>query len=154
MSAVCVFDSTASAIFDDPAGAALIDEYERECANPVLGPTQPQRKLYEALEGCGVAHCFAGEVDGVLRGFAFYLMGTPPHYGDKKCATVESLFVSSEARGGGLGGQLMEAIEKDAKANGCVAILYSAPVGSRLARLLFLSTDRYRNTNHTFTRAL
>lgn len=154
MSELKVWACRAGAIFDDTSSAALFSEYESECANPLLGTTAPRKEQYEALEGTGFAFCFRACVDGVLSGFAFYVMGPPPHYGGLWCATVESLFVMRASRAGGLGKQLMDAVETDAEARGCAAIFYSAPAGSRLAKLLFLCADEYRNTNHVFARRL
>lgn len=143
----------AAEIFDDPASAELFAEYEQECANPLTGSTAPVRAMYEALEGLGVAQCFAAYADLKLCGFAFVLISVLPHYG-RRFATVESLFVGGAGRrGGGLGVWLMSAVEAHAKKAGCTAIFYSAPVGSRFARLLFLKKE-YRKTNHIFTRSL
>lgn len=142
----------AAEIFDDPSSTALFEEYARECANPLIGAPEPHRTMYQSLEWMGAAQCFGAYLDSELVGFAFLLMGPLPHYG-QRFATVESLFVQGETRGG-LGKSLMKAVEEHAKQNGCAAIFYSAPVGSRLARLLFLCSDEYQNTNHTFTKRL
>lgn len=142
-------------IFDDPASAGLFAEYEKECANALMGPTTPEREMYEALERLGAAQCFGAYVDGNLRGFAFVLNGELPHFGHgRKFATVESLFVSRASRECGLGSNLMDALESHCREAGCIAVIYIAPVGSRLARLLFLSEDKYKNTGHTFYREL
>lgn len=142
----------AAVIFDDPASAELFEEYAAECANSLLGPVNPQRAIYEALEPTGSVQCFAAYCAGILRGFAFVLLGPLPHYG-RRCATVESLFVARAVRSEGLGPTLMRKMEDHARDMGCEAIFYSAPVGSRLARLLFLR-EEYRKTNHIFTRRL
>jgi GNAT superfamily N-acetyltransferase len=152
MSAAVVSPCRAAEIFDDPDSTALFAEYERECANPLTGTTAPQRAMYEAIEGLGLAQCFAARADGLLCGCAFVLIAAVPHYG-RRFATVESLFVLSGARMSGLGRQLMYAVEAHAQEAGCSAIFYSAPVASRLAKLLSL-LDGYRNTNLIFTRSL
>jgi GNAT superfamily N-acetyltransferase len=139
-------------IFEDPASPMLFEEYSKECANPLLGVTAPNRAHYEALGD--FAQCFAVHyVDGVLCGFAMVIAAVVPHYG-RMSATVESLYVAKYARRGGLGRELMDAMESHCRQIGCTAIFYSAPVGGRLARLLFLDSDRYTNTNHVFCRRL
>lgn len=140
-------------IFADPVSEALFREYALECANALLGPTTPQAALYAALEDAGAVQCFAAHVQGLLSGFAFVILGPAPHYGLRRFATVESLFVARVVRHTGLGVLLMREVEESVRTAGCEAIFYTAPVGSRLARLLFLSSD-YRNTNHVFTKRL
>ena len=142
----------ASEIFSDAASADLIAEYERECANPLLGACAPQQAIYAALEERGFARCFAAYRGNELCGFAFVLTAAVPHY-EGKFARVESLFVASAARGSNLGRELMEALEGSCREAGCAAVCYSAPAGSRLARLLSLSSD-YMNTNLLFCRSL
>jgi GNAT superfamily N-acetyltransferase len=143
----------AAEIFDDPASPALFAEYLGECANPVLGCAAPDRAAYEALEQLGPGQCFGGYVASKLCGFAFVMAGELPFHPDGHAA-VERLFVASAARATGLGAALMKAIETHARDAGCATITYSAPAGSRLAMLLFLLWDEYRNTNHIFARKL
>lgn len=140
-------------IMNDPRSAALFEQYSRECANPLLGPASPEREMYEAMGASGFAKYFAAYVDGVLCGFAVVLTAMMPHYG-RIGATVESLFVMREARGSNLGVMLMAEVEGYAREAGCEVVFYSAPVKSRLARLLFLSSDDYSNTNHIFAKRL
>ena len=143
----------AAEIFADVHWQALFAGYERECANPEMGASWPSLDMYENIEAAGLGQCFAAREDGLLYGFAFVIVGGLPHYA-RKCATVESLYVARETRGGGLGTALMHAVGDYAKEQGCHAIFISAPAQSRLARLLFLSEDQYRNTNHIFTKRL
>lgn len=87
-----------------------------------------------------------------LVGFASVLVSVLPHYG-RKVATLESLFVSAPHRSGGKGAHLMAAVEEFARQSGCVAILYSAPAGGKLERLLTIQR-KYRLTNSVFCRSL
>lgn len=137
-------------IFDDPACEALLAEYERECAIALIGRTGPRRDMYENLEATGLGQCFSVREDGQLVGFAFVLIAVVPHY-SLSLANVESLFMTRAARSGLA---LMQAIEDYARLCECMVIIYTAPVNSRLARLLFLSSDLYTNTNHVFMRRL
>lgn len=146
-------------IFDDPGSAELFAEYAAECANPVTGAPPPVRAMYEALEQTGAVRFFGAycridhPLDEVrLVGFACVSIVVAPDFG-LRLASVERLFVSGAARRGGLGAMLMRKIEDDARDAGCEDIRYSAPVGSRLAKLLFLR-EEYQKTNHIFTRRL
>jgi GNAT superfamily N-acetyltransferase len=109
--------------------------------------------MYEAMEGVGFGRCFGAYVAGELCGFAFVMAGALPGYAAPH-ARVERIFVSDRVRAVGLGRKLMAAIEDSAKSEGCEDISYSAPAGSRLARLLFLQSGDYVNTNHIFCRSL
>jgi hypothetical protein len=144
---------TAAEIFDDPASAELFAENEAECANPLLGPTRPERNRYEAMEAIGLAHCFSFRDGGVLRGFACLLTAVVPHFGLSH-ATVESLFVKKAARSVAVWFAVRRALEDFARESGCGSIFYTAPVGSSLARILAHEDDLYRNTNLVFGRSL
>jgi len=137
-------------IFDDPLGPPLIQEYAEECGNALIGKPAPRRDMYENLEASGLGQCFAAYEKGLLVGFAMVLVCVVPHYG-LSLANAESLFVTRSAH---CGGQLMKALDDYAAAQGCVTIFYTAPVGSRLAKLLFLCADEYVNTNHVFSKRL
>jgi GNAT superfamily N-acetyltransferase len=143
----------ASQLFGDPSFPALCAAYESECANAVLRTPRPDRAMYEALERLGRGHCFGAYVGDELCGFAFVVTALASDYGFNY-ATVDRLFVLREARAFGLGALLMERLELHARNAGCAGISYSAPVGSQLARLLFLSSDVYAHTNYVFCRRL
>jgi hypothetical protein len=137
-------------LFDDPRCEELIAEYAAECGNALIGKPAPRRDLYESLEASGLGQCFAAYEGGMLCGFAMVIASVVPHYG-LSCATTESLFVE---RGSHSGAELMRAIEDYARAAGCTAFFYTAPLNSRMARLLFLCADEYANTNHVFCKRL
>jgi GNAT superfamily N-acetyltransferase len=131
---------------------ALIAEYAAECSIPAIGQINPSPEIYEALEQAGIFKCF-GVFDGErLVGFATILTTVFPHYGTT-VATVESLFVESASRKGVAGTELLEVLESYAKEVGCVAILYSAPAGGRLDKLLSVNKN-YLRTNAVFCRSL
>jgi len=147
----------AAEIFDDPEGEDLIREYAEECGNALVGTPVPQRDRYENLEAAGIGQCFAAyelldhPLDrAALVGFAFVLVTVVPHY-EVKLAAVESVFVTRRAHSGAA---LMNALNHYATKMGCTTIFYTAPVGSRLAKLLFLCSDEYTHTSHVFSRRL
>lgn len=112
-------------ILDSP----LLKAYEEECANPLLGPTNPDRGMYEAMSRSGMLTCFGCFDGNNLVGFATVLITVYPHF-SKKVATGESIY----ALRGGLA--LISAIKKFAKVSGCTEILYSAPFGGKFEKLL------------------
>lgn len=139
-------------ILDAENARALIDEYSVECSIPEIGPTNPRRDLYAAMESTGLMQTFGAYVDGKLAGFATVLIYTLPHYG-RQIATVESIFLAAGHRESGLGRELMAAVEGFARQRDCAAILYSTPVGSRLEQLLSLRKS-CRRTNAIFCKSL
>ncbi len=139
-------------ILQAPNGVALMAEYAAECSLQEIGKIRPQETLYEAMERSGAFQCFGVFAGDVLAGFGCVLVYVVPHYG-RKIATVESLFVARAHRAWGAGSALMREIEAHARREGCVAVLYSAPAGGRLERLLKLSKS-YRHSNTVFLRAL
>jgi GNAT superfamily N-acetyltransferase len=108
--------------------------------------------MYQVMEDSGLMKCF-GLYDGPrVVGFASVLTSVLPHYG-KLVATVESIFVDAEYRGGFGSAQLIRAIEAFAGASGCVVILYSAPAGGALEDS-FGGRPEYERTNSVFCRRL
>lgn len=130
----------------------LLLEYAAECALPELAPINPQREMYAAMERTGAFQCFGVFDQGVLVGFATVLTFIVPHYG-KKIATAESLFLAAAHRSAGPGNRLLQTVERYAREQGCVAILYSAPAGSQFERLL-RARKPYRHSNTVFLRSL
>lgn len=130
----------------------LLAEYAAECSIPEIGPVNAQAAMYAAMEKAGIAVIFGAFWEGKLAGFASVLMTVLPHYG-QRTATIESLFVAKAYRSKGLGPELMQMVETYAKEAGCKAILYSAPSGGKLERLLS-KRKGMRQTNSVFCRAL
>ena len=130
----------------------LIREYADECSIAEIGTANPQPEAYAAMEASGMFHSFAAYHQGRLVGFANLLTPVLPHYG-VRVATVETLFVGKDFRSTSAGLDLRRALEDHAAAAGCVGILYSAPAGGQLERLLEASRHYYK-TNSVFYRGL
>lgn len=120
--------------------SSLLKAYEEECANPLLGPTNPDRGMYEAMAKTGILACFGCFESDRMVGFATVLITVYPHY-SKKVATVESLYA---VRGGSA---LKSTIKQFAKMSGCTEILYSAPIGGRFEKLLQASKSCVRTSS-------
>ena len=131
---------------------ALLAEYSDECSIPEIGKPNPRADLYAQMESNGFMHCFGVFANKELIGFETILLYVLPHYG-RKIASVESLFVAKSHRAGGSGLLLMRAVEEAAATSGCAAMIYSAPAGGQLEKLLSLRKN-CRLTNAVFTRKL
>ena len=141
------------AILEAPNAHSLMSEYETECALPELAPISPQCDLYHAMEESGNFQAFGVYEGEKLIGFVTVLIWVVPHYG-KKIASTESIFLSEAHRNSGLGAKMLALVEGYAKSKGCAAVQYTAPVGSRFARLLAMNVARYRRTNLIYLRSL
>ena len=141
-----------SDILGAPNATELLAEYAAECSIPEIGKANPQTEMYEAMQRSGMLHTFGAFEGWELVGFAAVLVFVLPHYG-RKIANVESLFVAQSRRPSNAGRELMDAIEKHARQEGCQVMLYNAPAGSQLEKLLTLLKP-YRRTNSVFCRSL
>lgn len=141
-----------SEILEAPNAQRLFTAYAAECSIPEIGEAHPQSKQYELLESAGVLHTFGVYEEDELIGFASVLICSLPHYG-RKVATIESIFIHPEHRDACIGRTLMLVVEQFADVQGCAAILYSAPSGSRFNKLLD-HLPEYRNTNAVYCRSL
>jgi GNAT superfamily N-acetyltransferase len=115
-------------ILDAPNSAELLDAYSKDCVMPDYNP---QRQIYAAMENSGALHCFGAYSDDVLVGFVSVVAGVMPHNG-KRIATIESLFALPSHRKLGTADALLSTVESFSIRNGCVALLYTARVGSPL----------------------
>lgn len=141
-----------SDILEAPNAAALLREYADECSLPEIGEPAPQAQMYKAMEATGLMQSFGAYAEDQLIGFATVLTYVLPHYG-KSIASIESIFVAKEHRSSSTGRALMTVAEDYARSKQCKVMLYSAPTGSSLERLLNLM-GRYRRTNSVFLRIL
>jgi GNAT superfamily N-acetyltransferase len=146
--------STVADFFDDPAAAALLDEYANECALAGLPPPCPHRGIYEALEKSGAMTLIVvrDDEEDRLVGALLLLVSMNPHY-SQILGTTESIFVTKEYRPKGAGAALLREAEKLSRLKGAVGLLISAPVGSQFARVLGKSTS-FEYTNQVFVKVL
>lgn len=140
-----------SEILDAPNAQELLNEYAEECSIPEIGSTAPKTETYAMLEDSGAMHCFGVYIEEQLVGFAAVLLPILPHY-SVRVATIESIFVAQEHRAQ-VGSVLLLVIEQFADLQGCAAVLYTTPAGSRFDTLLSLSSE-YRHTNNVYCRSL
>jgi GNAT superfamily N-acetyltransferase len=129
----------------------LLEWYGAESRIDEFGPVSPCFDVYRQMEANGALHV-VGVFAPELVGLASLLIYGLPHYAGRKICTMESFFVSPDARRGGTGLKLLRAAEARAVELGAVALMVSAPAGGRLASVL--PRRGYRKTNEVFLRAL
>lgn len=143
--------ATVDELLAAPNWRALLDEYAAECGNAGIGTPSMNVDTYGKLEAAGMLKTHAAYHDGELVGFMSYLLTELPHY-SRLVAVSESYFVAAAQRDTGAGLALLKAAEDTALDAGAVGLLVSAPVGSRLDRML--AAKRYQNTNAVWFRRL
>lgn len=137
----------------EQAGALpeLLAGYAEESSIPEFGQASPDFEAYRQMEAAGALHV-VGVFAPQLVGLAFMLVYGLPHYSGRRICTMESLFVLPAYRAGGAGLKLLRAAEARALELGATALMASAPIGGRLAKVL--PRSGYRQTNEVFMRAL
>lgn len=131
----------------------LLEDYGRESAVCELGAPAPSWPIYYKMEECGGLAAIGAFSPEGLVGMALILIYGLPHYSGRCVAAMESLFVSPKYRRGGTGMKLLKEAEQHSASRGAIALLVSAPEGSRLAEVLG-RTSGYRCSNRIFTKAL
>lgn len=129
----------------------LLAYYSEESSIPELGTASPDFAAYQAMEAAGALHV-VGVFAPDLVGLASMLVYGLPHYAGRRICTMESFFVAPAFRAGNTGLKLLRAAEARALELGATALMVSAPVGGRLAKVL--PRSGYRQTNEVFLRAL
>jgi GNAT superfamily N-acetyltransferase len=132
---------------------ALFVEYAREsrvCSE--LGEPNPQYALYRQLESTGGLFPIVAFYGSLAIGFFVLVVSPVPHFG-AKIGTAESFFVDPSFRKTGAGLALLNEASRVAAQAGAVGLYVSAPVGSRLEKLLTaLEGKGFRKTNTVFFR--
>jgi hypothetical protein len=129
----------------------LCAEYARESAIAELGEPTMNLVTYRAMEAAGFLHSVIALQGDTMVGFLTLILSELPHF-SQRTASVESFFVTNSARSGGAGIRLRQQAELIAQEHGAVAIMLSAPEGSRLDAVL--PRSGYRKTNHVYFRSL
>lgn len=143
----CTYDDIAHG----PQSGELLREYAEESAIAELKPYNPNDDIYRGMERMGLVHCIGAFKGEVMIGFLIFIVSVIPHF-SRKSATAESYFVTAGERKTGAGIRLLRAAEKMARELGAECFMLSAPIGSRLERVLH--GTKYRPTNVAFFRSL
>lgn len=131
--------------------AHIIEEYSNESSISLLPKPKAQFEMYSKLEFNGALECFGGYLDNKLIGFFAVIPTVIPHYGS--CVLmVESIFVCNEYRKTGLGIKFIKKLESIAKDKKALCIFMSAPVNSRLSKLL--PNVGYQHTNNVMCKQI
>lgn len=148
---ITVKPCTVSELEHAPNLGELCAEYAQESAIDGLGPHNVQVEAYRAMENAGMLHLIGAFEGDTLVGFLVLVVTSMPHFGSL-AATVESFFVSSNARKGGTGLRLLRSAESLACSLGAPAMFTHAPVGSRLDTVL--SHQGYSEASRVFFKNL
>jgi GNAT superfamily N-acetyltransferase len=137
-------------LWSDARFACVASAYADEGAYSGMPTPQPSRDAYRSMEQRGFLAVMRVDRDGALVGFATLVLTVSPHYG-VPIAVIESVFVMPEHRGAA-GARLVRAIIETARTSGAHTILATAPIGSRLGRML--AKIGFAPTSTTYQRRL
>ncbi len=144
---------TVAEAFDSPVFSALCDEYRAESLrNPHMLGALPDRDGYTRMVEAGLLFPLGAFVDGELVGLCTVMVTPVLHFGGKRIATTETLFVAQAHRAGGLGLRLLRSAEAVAVEQGASGLYVSCPDGGRLQQIL--PRAGYTVTNHVFYRGV
>ena len=137
-------------------GATLFDANQREVDGPGAWPVEPDWDRYFAIEQCGQAMLLAGwhvdvGVDTLVAYSVNFIVAHPHHRGKLMCHN-DVLYVAPDQRGENGAALLMDATNAAALERGCMRILWHAPTGSRLERILERRVNHYRRIETTYAR--
>jgi GNAT superfamily N-acetyltransferase len=82
-------------------------------------------------------HLFVAELDGEVRGTAFFTICLDSMYGFQPYGVVENVIVDPSFRGRGVGRALMVAIEGEARSAGCTKLMLLSSVARTEAHQFF-----------------
>ena len=109
-------------------GAAQFDPF------PDL-PLEIDRAAYESLEAVGRLRVYTARIDGVLAGYAVFVVGTAPRRRNLLEAH-QNVVHAAEATKARVTPALVRHAEKALGAEGVKMVYHSSPMGCRFARLL------------------
>lgn len=141
----------AETFFAEPNVRELIDRYATESSIDDLPTYKPNTELYRLLEANGVLHTIVARKRGQMIGFVVVLITPNAHY-SQLMAVTESFFVHPDHRKGGVGLNLLDEAQVLAKQKGATCIFLSAPVQSRLDRVM--QRKDWKHTNQVYFRRL
>lgn len=128
----------------------ILKEYGEECSIRGMPPIVEKIAGYKAIEATNFFQLFCALHDGKLIGLVTVITPIIPHYG-AVVAVAESLFVAKAYRKTGAGNRLLITAQKHARERQSTGILFSAPIGGPLEKIL--PYYGFRATNKTFFKA-
>lgn len=121
----------------EEAGLLLVEHHCEVVKDRELMRLKPDWDRYQYLEDSDMLLILTAWASEEIIGYCVCIMTSHLHYADLQVCTCDALFVHEEARRSrGVGLRLMEVAEEIAHENGCEAVFWAAPVGSRMNQIL------------------
>jgi GNAT superfamily N-acetyltransferase len=109
------------------------EEYLQSLTDKKRAPYSSGRFLRDVFGKKRKFYGFIAIKDGIALGYIFYHYGYDPDEMNGPVVYVIDLFVSESARGLGIGGQLMKAVARECKNQGCIDIYFGVWVKNKKA---------------------
>ncbi|MGN6580171.1 MAG: GNAT family N-acetyltransferase [Bordetella sp.] len=126
----------------------LVKAYAAESGKSVHGEAVLDIAAYQRMQDAGLSRTIGAWRNGSLIGFLIVMVTPVPHWGGQVVASTESYFVLQGERHGGVGLKLRQLAEQLAREAGARGLYLSAPVGSRLDKVMQRSGYRPSNMNY------
>lgn len=133
--------------------APLIDAHWQEVVHfKHVAPPEPMWAMYAHLEAVGRLILVAVEREGVLIGYASYILGPMQHHGSIVAANCDAIYIRPEHRHGRLAQRILNFCETEAARRGARVILSTVSINNDFGPLLdFLG---YKNIELTYAKTL
>lgn len=102
----------------------LLEQHWEELASYADIPLDPDYGVYEKLAEMDLVRIYTVRLDGLLTGYAVYLVRAHPHYRQHVWANADIFWLHPAMRGASIGKALFEFVEADLRAAG-VAVMHT-----------------------------
>lgn len=103
--------------------APLLEAHWHEIAHYDDIPLDPDWDAYDQSEDLGLVRCFTVRHDGLLAGYAVFVVRTNPHYRMSKQANQDVLFLIPEMRRSSTGARLIAWCDDQLRSEGCQVVI-------------------------------
>ena len=114
----------------------LLESHWREIAHYPDIKLNPDIEAYNTLESKGLLRCYTARVNGVLVGYAVYVVRGNPHYLDSLQAVQDVLFVLPEYRQSRIGIRLIKFSDEQLAGEGVQVVMQHVKVAHDFGPLL------------------
>jgi GNAT superfamily N-acetyltransferase len=146
-----IYEHVTWSSFVEELGELLPEHYDELCVAKDF-PLAPDYEAFSHLEKAGILYCITVRADGVLIGYAVFIVQPHLHYRTCLTAFEDVYFLKKEYRKGRVGIRLFQYAESVLKQFGVNRIVVGTKIHSDNSRLLeYLG---YHQTDKLFTKLL
>ena len=130
----------------------LLEAHWREIAKHKDIPLSPNRVAYGMMETAGILRCFTARLDGLLIGYAAYMVAPALHYSTSREARQDVLFLVPAFRRSRIGAQLITFADDELRRDGVQVVHQHVKVAHNFGPLL--ERLGYEHVEHIYSKRL